>query len=247
MQQRDVVAPGHVRDVQVQAQALEEAAPAEPEVEAVVAGRQRSLEEVADPAVVVGQGLGHADRPAVVGEPEQGHLDAGGRDAALGVEDVGRDRRDRLIRAVRHAILRGWERCRSIVGDLHFSARWEPAAPRTVEAIRRMLPIESKLIHCRWTGESTWIPFGDFRPGLDYENHTSHPAPGQLAIYPGGISECEIFFPYGGCTTASKVGQLAANHFATVDADDGWDDRLREMGRRCLWEGAQSISIREVD
>ena len=109
-----------------------------------------------------------------------------------------------------------------------------------------MLPIESKLIHCRWTGESTWIPFGDFRPGLDYENHTSHPAPGQLAIYPGGISECEIFFPYGGCTTASKVGQLAANHFATVVADEGWDDRLREMGRRCLWEGAQAISIREV-
>ena len=134
-----------------------------------------------------------------------------------------------------------------IVGDLHFNARWEAAAPRTVEAIRRMLPIESKLIHCRWTGETNWIPFGDFRPGLDYEHHTSHPAPGQLAIYPGGISECEIFFPYGGCTTASKVGQLAANHFATVDADDGWGDRLREMGRRCLWEGAQSISIREVD
>jgi len=107
------------------------------------------------------------------------------------------------------------------VGDLHFSARWDPAAPRTVDAIRRMLPIDSKLIHCRWTGESTWIPFGDFRPGLDYENHTSHPAPGQLAIYPGGISECEIFFPYGGCTTASKVGQLAANHFASVVPDDG--------------------------
>ena len=29
-----------------------------------------------------------------------------------------------------------------VVGDLHFSARWEPAAPRTVEAIRRMLPID---------------------------------------------------------------------------------------------------------
>ena len=85
------------------------------------------------------------------------------------------------------------------------------------------------------------------RPGLDYENHTSHPAPGHLAIYPGGISECEIFFPYGGCTTASKVGPLAANHFASVVADEGWDDRLREMGRRCLWEGAQSISIREVE
>jgi len=133
------------------------------------------------------------------------------------------------------------------VGDLHFSARWDPAAPRTTEAIRRMLPIESKLIHCRWTGESTWIPFGDFRFGLEYENHTSHPAPGTLAIYPGGISECEIFFPYGGCTTSSKVGQLAANVFALIDPDDGWADRLREVGRRCLWDGAQSISIREIE
>ena len=134
-----------------------------------------------------------------------------------------------------------------IVGDLHFSARWEAAAPRTIEAIRRMLPIESKLIHCRWTGESTWIPFGDFRPGPRLREPHLAPGARPAGDLPGGISECEIFFPYGGCTTASKVGQLAANHFATVVADDGWDDRLREMGRRCLWEGAQAISIREVE
>ncbi len=133
------------------------------------------------------------------------------------------------------------------VGDLHFTAAWEPAAPRTAEALRLILPIESRLIHCRWSGESTWIPFGDFRPELDYEHHTSHPAPGQLAMYPGGVSECEIFVPYGACLTSSKVGQLAANHFATIDPDDGWADRLREVGRRTLWEGAQSIIIREVD
>ena len=131
--------------------------------------------------------------------------------------------------------------------DLHFTARWEPEAPATIEAIRRMLPIESRLIHCRWSGESTWIPYGEFRPGIGFENHTSHPAPGTLAMYPGGISECEIFFPYGACTTASKVGQLAANHFATIDADEGWAERLREMGRRTLWGGAQRIAIREVD
>jgi hypothetical protein len=133
------------------------------------------------------------------------------------------------------------------VGDLHFTARWEAAAPKTIAAIRRLIPIESRLIHCRWSGESTWIPYGDFRPGIDYENHTSHPAPGQLALYPGGISECEIFVPYGACTTSSKVGQLAANHFATIEPDDGWQDRLREVGRRCLWEGAQPIRIEELD
>lgn len=132
------------------------------------------------------------------------------------------------------------------VGGLAFRAAWDPEAPRTQDAIRRMLPIRRQLIHCRWTGESTWIPFGDFRPGLDWENHTSHPAPGQLAIYPGGISECEIFFPYGGCTTSSKVGQLAANVFATIVPDEGWLERLREVGRRCLWEGAQDVVIEEV-
>jgi hypothetical protein len=136
---------------------------------------------------------------------------------------------------------------RITVGDLAFNGRWEPAAPQTIEAIRRMLPIDSKLIHCRWSGESTWIPYGEFRPGIDYENHTSHPSPGMLAMYPGGISECEIFFPYGACTTASKVGQLAANHFASIDPDEGWADRLREVGRRALWEGAQPIRIEEID
>jgi len=129
-----------------------------------------------------------------------------------------------------------------VVGDLHFSARWEPAAPRTIEAIRHMLPIESKLIHCRWTGESTWIPFGDFRPGLDYENHTSHPAPGQILIYTGDMSECEILFPYGACSFSSKVGQLAGNHFATLTTGH---EQLPEVGRRVLWEGAQEIEIRE--
>jgi Protein of unknown function (DUF3830) len=132
------------------------------------------------------------------------------------------------------------------VGDLHFSARWEADAPHTVGAIRRLLPLRSRLIHCRWSGESTWIPYGDYRPGVEWENHTSHPAPGQLALYPGGISECEIFLPYGACATASKVGPLAANHFATVVPDDGWQDRLREVGRRCLWEGAQEIEITEA-
>jgi hypothetical protein len=128
------------------------------------------------------------------------------------------------------------------VGDLHFSARWEEAAPRTREALRPWLPIKSGLIHCKWSGEGTWIPFGDRRPEVGYENHTSHPAPGQLLIYTGEMSECEILFPYGACAFSSRVGQLAGNHFATV-IDGG--DQLGEMGRRVLWEGAQEIEITE--
>lgn len=128
------------------------------------------------------------------------------------------------------------------VGDLHFTARWEPAAPRTVEAVRAWLPIRARLIHCRWSGESTWIPFGERKLGIGYENHTSHPAPGQLLIYPGDLSETEILFPYGACAFSSRVGQLAGNHFATIT--DG-ADQLAETGRRVLWEGAQPIEISE--
>ena len=129
------------------------------------------------------------------------------------------------------------------VGDLRFTARWEAAAPRTRDALRAWLPIRSQLIHCRWSGESTWIPFGDRRPDVGYENHTSHPAPGQLLIYVGEMSECEILFPYGACSFSSRVGQLAGNHFATLTSGL---DQLPEVGRRTLWEGAQEIEIAEV-
>lgn len=132
------------------------------------------------------------------------------------------------------------------VGDLNFSARWESEVPRTIEAIRRLLPLRGHFVHVRWSGEAVWIPFGDYRPGIDYENHTSHPAPGQVLIYPGGISECEVILPYGACDFASKVGPLAGNHFATIVPDEGWADRLRELGRRCLWEGAQAVEIAEA-
>jgi Protein of unknown function (DUF3830) len=129
------------------------------------------------------------------------------------------------------------------VGDLHFTARWEPEAPLTREAIERLLPLRSKLIHCRWSGEGCWIPFGDEKLPVGYENHTSHPAPGDIIVYTGDLSEGEILIAYGGVTFSSKLGQLAGNHFATIF--DGLE-QLPEMGRRVLWEGAQDIVIEEL-
>lgn len=128
------------------------------------------------------------------------------------------------------------------VGDLSFTARWEDRAPLTREALRAWLPIRSQLIHCRWSGESTWIPFGDRRPDVGNENHTSHPSPGELLIYVGDISESEILFPYGACVFSSKLGQLAGNHFATLTSGH---EHLAELGRRVLWDGAQEIEISE--
>ena len=132
-----------------------------------------------------------------------------------------------------------------VAGPFTFRARLEEErAPKTAAAIRAMLPFKSKLVHCRWSGESTWVPMGETKvggsAGLAYENHTSHPAPGEMLIHPGGISETEILFPYGSTLFSSKVGQLAGNHFATVVEGN---DKLAEVGRLTLWEGAQDFSI----
>ena len=124
-------------------------------------------------------------------------------------------------------------------GPYRFRARMEEErAPKTCAAFAKLLPFEQRVIHVRWSGESTWIPLGDFEVGVGFENHTSHPAPGQILLYPGGISETEILLPYGGCLFASIVGQLAGNHFLTVVEGN---EHLRDLGEMTLWQGAQDI------
>jgi hypothetical protein len=130
---------------------------------------------------------------------------------------------------------------RITAGPYTFTARFErAAAPRTCAKFASMLPYRERLIHARWSGEACWIPLGDLDLGLGYENATSYPAPGQLLIHPGGISETEILLAYGSVRFASKVGQLAGNHFLTIV--EGLE-QLPELGRLTLWQGAQLIEF----
>jgi hypothetical protein len=129
-------------------------------------------------------------------------------------------------------------------GDFRFTARLEDTmAPQTVAAFRKLLPLDSKIIQARWSGQSAWIPMGDLDVGIGPENATSYPAAGELLLYPGGVSETELLFPYGHTCFASKAGQLAGNHFATI-LDGG--ERLQELGELVLWHGAQDIAFRET-
>lgn len=128
---------------------------------------------------------------------------------------------------------------RITAGGLLFTARFErEIAPRTCAAFSALLPFRNKIIQARWSGESAWIPLGDFDVGIGFENATSYPAPGEILLYPGGFSETEILFPYGSTCFASKLGQLAGNHFLTVVEGR---EHLKELGRRIVWEGAQDI------
>ncbi|MEO5814242.1 MAG: DUF3830 family protein [Gemmatimonadaceae bacterium] len=126
-------------------------------------------------------------------------------------------------------------------GTLRFRARLERGlAPLTCAAVERMLPMHATLLHARWSGEAGWVPFGDLDLALSPENATSYPAPGQLLLYPGGVSETEILVPYGPTCFASKAGQLAGNHFATIIEGEG---QFQELGRRLLHEGAQELTL----
>lgn len=126
-------------------------------------------------------------------------------------------------------------------GPYTFKARWEEAAaPQTCGRFRQLLPFRNKVIHARWSGEAVWVPLGDFAAEIPFENATSHPSRGDILFYPGGYSETEILFTYGSALFASKMGQLAGNHFLTVV--EGLEN-LAAFGKLVLWEGAQEIEF----
>lgn len=128
---------------------------------------------------------------------------------------------------------------RIVAGSFSFMAALETeAAPKTCAKFKSLLPYRQRIIHVRWSGEACWIPLGDLDLSLDYENHTSFPAPGEVILYPGGISETEFLIPYGAVRFASKVGQLAGNHFLTIFEGK---ENLRPLGQQVLWNGAQEI------
>jgi hypothetical protein len=130
------------------------------------------------------------------------------------------------------------------VGDFTFDAKFEEKdAPKTVAAFKKAMPFVSQAIHVRWSGEGVWMPLGDLDFGVPYENHTSFPAPGHIILYPGGISETEILLAYSGVSFASKMGQLAGNHFITLTSNL---DNLKEMGKTVLWKGAQAVRFEMV-
>lgn len=128
---------------------------------------------------------------------------------------------------------------RITAGSYIFGARLKQAsAPQTCAKFLTLLPYRERIIHVRWSGEACWIPLGGLDLGLPLENGTSYPAPGDILLYPGGLSETEILIAYGAVRFASKVGQLAGSHFLTVT--DGLEN-LRPLGELTLWHGAQDI------
>ena len=135
-------------------------------------------------------------------------------------------------------------RLRITAAGIPFVAETNPDAPATVAAFLKLLPYRQKVIHVRWSGEGVWVPLGDWKLGVGFENATAHPSAGDILFYPGGYSETEILWAYGSCSFASKLGPLAGNHFLTVVEGR---ERMRELGVKTLWEGAQDVVFERAE
>ncbi len=121
----------------------------------------------------------------------------------------------------------------------------EDEAPESVAAIQEMVPYEGELLHVRWSGIATWINIDEVElPELPRENHTVYPSCGDLLLYPGFRNEQEILVPCGPTCFKSPAGELAGNHFATIDGDR---ERLRALEQRTLQEGSFEVRLELVD
>src|SRR2546425_11085196 len=85
-----------------------------------------------------------------------------------------------------------------IVAGMRFIARLETErAPRTCARFLPMLPLKTKLVQARWSGEAGLRPVGDLQLALGFENHPSRPAPRQPVPYPRFISGTAILVSEG--------------------------------------------------
>ncbi|AGB38884.1 DUF3830 family protein [Natronococcus occultus] len=128
------------------------------------------------------------------------------------------------------------------VADYAFEADvFEEKAPESVEAMREFLPLESTLMHVRYSGIATWINIDEIElPNLPRENHTAYPSRGDVLLYPGYRNEQEILVACGPTRFSSPAGELAGNHVATIDASA---ETLKELEERTLHEGAFDVTL----
>lgn len=129
---------------------------------------------------------------------------------------------------------------RTFTGEL-----FEDRAPNSVEAMREFLPLESELMHVRWSGHAVWVNIDEIDlPAVPRENHTVYPSRGDVLFYPGYRNEQEVLVACGPTCFKSPAGELAGNHVATLDASPA---ELRALEEDTLVDGAYDVTIDITD
>lgn len=118
----------------------------------------------------------------------------------------------------------------------------EDEAPESVAALREFLPLDSELMHVRWSGHAVWVNIDEADlSGVPRENHTVYPSRGDVLLYPGYRNEQEILLACGPTCFKSPAGELAGNHVATLDVSR---EALVALEELTLRDGVQDISVR---
>jgi len=131
-----------------------------------------------------------------------------------------------------------------VEGRTFTASLFEDAAPESIRAMREFLPLESELMHVRWSGHAVWVNIDEIQlPDVPRENHTVYPSRGDILFYPGYKNEQEILIACGPTCFKSPAGELAGNHVGTIDTSP---EELRELENSTLQEGVHSVVIREV-
>ena len=131
-----------------------------------------------------------------------------------------------------------------IDGEVLTAELLDEEAPRSVEAFREFLPLESQLMHVRYSGIATWINIDEIDlPEIPRENHTVYPSYGDVLLYPGYRSDQEILLPCGPTCFKSPAGELAGNHVATIDASR---EQLREIEQETIETCMKEVVVSEA-
>ncbi|WP_121744277.1 DUF3830 family protein [Natronorubrum halophilum] len=129
-----------------------------------------------------------------------------------------------------------------VAGETYTATVLEDEAPASARALEAMLPLESELMHVRWSGYATWINVDDAELSeVPRENHTVYPSRGDILLYPGYKNEQELLIACGPTCFKSPAGELAGNHVACLDATR---DELAALEERTLRDGVQPITVR---
>ncbi|KAJ6155519.1 Protein of unknown function DUF3830 [Penicillium chermesinum] len=129
-------------------------------------------------------------------------------------------------------------------GPYQFLGVLESAAPKTVQLLPQPPAIQTE-DYSRPVERKGDVDSPGGKPTSAYLLKIIRHIRQQARSYcPGGFSETEFLFCYGGVSFASKMGPLAANHFLTITEGR---ENLHALGELVLWSGAQDVAFQMAD
>ena len=132
-----------------------------------------------------------------------------------------------------------------IEGETFAGELFEDRAPASIDAMCDFLPLDSELMHVRWSGHAVWVNIDEVElPDVPRENHTVYPSRGDVLFYPGFRNEQEILLACGPTCFKSPAGELAGNHVATLDATP---EELKALEDMTLEDGKHDVTIRILE